>query len=180
MRRLYTTSLLIALLISFAVVIRQWRSISGKATSLEASVFIDGAMRGHSGVVESLLDQGISPKLFVKSANLRWLGDWEGPAVVAAAWEGHADIVEMLLKRGAHVDERARGYLTGIIGENLRKGSSRSSGQTSGCGMDYQSGVYDAAKRDNLGVTALMAAALRGHIDVVELEPEQRRSKPGK
>src|SRR5262245_26355479 len=51
------------------------------------------------------------------------LDDWDGPPLVAAVLKDRADIVRLLLGRGARPNERGRGRIAGILGERARVAS---------------------------------------------------------
>src|ERR1051325_2525805 len=129
---------------------------------------VDAANANVLWIVQFLLDQGIDPNVNIKSDTQPFTKTWNSNPLIAAAGEGNAEVVRLLLSRGASVDLRERGRYAGEIGDAIRPAGEPHNWPPSGDCTAPFTAQWEAASRDKIGVTALMTAAHRGHREVVE------------
>ena len=111
---------------------------------------IAAATYGHTETVKFLLSQGARIDERV--------GEY-GTALIAASWEGHIETVDLLLSKGVNIDLQSDRQSTALNTTAESNYMSHFQMKLSGS-QDVQSGA---------GVTALMAAARKGHTEIVEL-----------
>src|SRR5260370_31019137 len=95
--------------------------ILAKHRATQAQRFVASAMQGDLTDVKALLAEGIDPDVKIKFGG-HPLGSWDGTALIAAVWGGHADVVRLLLSKGASVDLSGGGDVAGVVGVHFRTG----------------------------------------------------------
>ena len=127
-------------------------------TSKAASGLVESARTGDLVALEALLAAGADPNARDQARDT---------ALVAAAFMGNEDAVELLLNKGARVDERSLGgHAVWVdIGFGFFQRPMPSYSFRCGNSILEMSAAY--SKADTVGVTALMAAASQGRVRVV-------------
>src|SRR5262245_289366 len=141
--------------------------LSGTATGTQSQkitpsvdAFVESAAKGNLPAVQSGLSAGIDPN----SAD-----QYGTTALVAAALEGHDEVVQALLERGTDVNRRSKGWRVATLSLRLRDSSSPYSGKYPRCGTGAMEEIRKIEATDKLGVTPLMAAAFGGHARIVQI-----------
>ena len=166
MRRVILIVIVIVSLMSLALPVAL---VSALKSDFAGKVFIASAMGGHLTILRLLLAAGIDPNLRVRCQGLFLGGEWDGSALLAAAWEGQPDVVEELLRYGADLNLRGNGCVAVRVGENFAFACLPDKpGLQGSCTIDYVTAA-EADAFDSVGVTPLMAAAFNGHKDIVEV-----------
>ncbi|HDQ25959.1 MAG TPA: hypothetical protein ENN43_04355 [bacterium] len=119
----------------------------------------DAVERGDSRKVKELINAFFIKKLIGRKPDVSAIDDKEDTPLIIAAYKGHRDIVELLLKAGAGVDETDK-YGNTVLIEATRMGHADIVRE-----LIHQGADIDAKDRD--GYNAFMYAAAYGHIDVV-------------
>ena len=119
------------------------------------------AREGDLRAVESILATGVD-------VNTRSKDGETALAAAAGAYEGYDEVVDLLLNRGAGVDDRSLGHSAiwvdiafGFCDEPMPSSSFR-------CGNSIFPMAEAYSKADKIGVTALLVAASAGHSKIVE------------
>jgi ankyrin repeat protein len=140
----------------------------GKSALID-ELFIGSAMTGDVTTVRLLLAGGVDPNKKFTMRNFSPTSEWDGTALLAAAWQGQRNVVEELLRNGAKVEVRGRGYAAGTIHENFNIGSMPHKGWLyGGCGNAHMDAVAEAGAAFDAGITPLMAATYKGQTAIVD------------
>lgn len=116
----------------------------------EGTALIAAAWYGHAETVNLLLSKG---------ANIGQQSNERGTALIAAAWNGHTETVDLLLSKGAKIDLQIDEQAT-VMNTPARPEFVTGVDMLFGANREMQSGK---------GLTALIAAARKGHTETVEL-----------
>lgn len=117
-----------------------------------ADYFVKSAFDGMTGIVTNLLDQGIGVDCATTDGCT---------ALMAAANQGHKEILEVLLNKGASIDKRNPDGLSALM-------IAASEGRTEAVKFLLERNADVNAKTEH-GVTALMLAALEPHPEMLEI-----------
>jgi ankyrin repeat protein len=116
--------------------------------------FVDRAAAGDVVVVRDFLTSGMKPGVINKEGKT---------ALIAAAEQGKAEVVQLLLASGAQVNERDRKFRTTPIVW------AASQGRTEVVSLLLSKGANPKAREIKAGMTAMLAAASHGHAETVRL-----------
>jgi hypothetical protein len=136
-------------------------SAAGFTADQKGGAFVRAVKGGHAAVAERLLDAGVD-------IDCEYGGFGGRTALQAAADAGHAELVRLLLRKGALVDARQPGT-SGIHGDTAlqlaaARGDADMVEMLLAAGADVNAPPGHAGRR-----TALQAAAEGGHLTVVQL-----------
>jgi hypothetical protein len=115
--------------------------------------FIGAAYEGRADIVEDILNRGFDPNVTTQ--------DGRHTALIAAALQGHVEVLELLLERGAAINKKNRDDLTALM-------MAASEGRADAVKfLAERSGEVNVKTKD--GFTPLMIAALNGQYEIVEI-----------
>ncbi len=136
-------------------------SAAGFTAVQKGGAFVLAIKGGHAAVAERLLDAGVD-------IDCEYGGFGRRTALQAAAEAGHAELVRLLLRKGALVDARQPGTTRINAGTALQLAAAR--GDVDMVEMLLAAGAdVDAPPAPHGGRTALQAAAEGGHLTVLQL-----------
>jgi len=116
--------------------------------------------KGDAKKVKELINVFFLNKFMGRSPDVNAYDDNDNTPLLLAAYKGNREIVDLLIKAGAKIDEQDK-YGNTVLVEATKKGHAEIVRELISLGADFES-------VDKNGYTALMAASSLGHIKVIE------------